>query len=72
MHLYENDWAYFDAKRLPHCDEYSSESISSKNFILIAVKSAAENFAVLDFSHFVPQYFVAYTSQRRNQIKREC
>lgn len=45
MHLYENDWAYFRAKTLPHCEEDNSESISTRNFILIAVKSAAQNFA---------------------------
>lgn len=72
MHLYENDWAYFRAKTLPHCEEDNSESISTRNFILIAVKSAAQNFAVLDFSFFLPQCFIAYTCRRRNQIKREC
>ncbi|VDM41071.1 unnamed protein product [Toxocara canis] len=43
--LYENDWAYFTAKKLPRCENNSKNVASSTNFILIVVKSSAQNLA---------------------------
>ncbi|VDK17334.1 unnamed protein product [Anisakis simplex] len=41
--LYENDWAYIQPKTLPKCSGNSKELAQSKNFILIIVKSSAQN-----------------------------